>query len=255
MRTGLVSVTFRKKSPKEIIELVRQAGLDGIEWGGDVHATDPEAAKEIRKRMEELSIFSLGSYYNTGSGEGSFEKVFETACALGAPNIRVWAGPEDGRTAGPEIWERVVADSKRIARIAATEGKTISYEYHGGTLTSLQKNALRLLREVDEPNVFLYWQPLDCNPEEEKLQHVQELAASGRLMNLHVYQWNGGLRLPLSEGEARWQPWISAAKDAANAALLEFVQDDDPARFLEDAAVLKRMVTPSSLFTASSAVS
>ena len=65
---GSESVTFRKKSPREIIELARKAGLDGIEWGGDVHATSPEAAKEIRRMMEELSVFSLGSYYNAGSG-------------------------------------------------------------------------------------------------------------------------------------------------------------------------------------------
>ncbi len=242
MKTGLVSVTFRKKSPREIIELARKAGLDGIEWGGDVHATSPEAAKEIRRMMEELSVFSLGSYYNAGSGKGDFESVFETACALQAPNIRVWAGPEDGRTAGPECWERVIADSRRIARIAAAEGKTISFEYHGGTLTSLQENALKLIRAIGEPNVRLYWQPLDCNPEEEKCAHVKELAAAGCLLNLHVYQWNGGLRLPLAEGEERWQPWINAAAPAANAALLEFVRDDDPAQFLQDAAVLKRMV-------------
>ena len=35
--TGLVSVTFRDKTPAEIVSEVKKAGLDAIEWGGDVH--------------------------------------------------------------------------------------------------------------------------------------------------------------------------------------------------------------------------
>ena len=34
---GLVSITFRKLQPDAIIKLVAQAGLTGIEWGGDVY--------------------------------------------------------------------------------------------------------------------------------------------------------------------------------------------------------------------------
>ena len=37
LNTGLVSVTFRDKTPEEIISTVKQCGLEGIEWGGDVH--------------------------------------------------------------------------------------------------------------------------------------------------------------------------------------------------------------------------
>jgi hypothetical protein len=37
IRTGLVSVTFRQLSAEEIIKLVVCAGLEGIEWGGDIH--------------------------------------------------------------------------------------------------------------------------------------------------------------------------------------------------------------------------
>jgi 3-dehydroshikimate dehydratase len=34
---GLVSVTFRKLSPQEIIALTAEAQLQVIEWGGDIH--------------------------------------------------------------------------------------------------------------------------------------------------------------------------------------------------------------------------
>ena len=50
LKTGLVSVTFRDKTPEEIISAVKQCGLDGIEWGGDVHVLpgDVSRAREIR---------------------------------------------------------------------------------------------------------------------------------------------------------------------------------------------------------------
>ena len=35
---GLVSISFRKHSPEEIISAVVDAGLSCIEWGSDVHA-------------------------------------------------------------------------------------------------------------------------------------------------------------------------------------------------------------------------
>ena len=35
---GLVSVSFRKNTPKEILEAVKEAGLSCIEWGSDAHA-------------------------------------------------------------------------------------------------------------------------------------------------------------------------------------------------------------------------
>ena len=37
MKTGLCSVSFRKLTVEEIIAAVKDAGLDGIECGGDVH--------------------------------------------------------------------------------------------------------------------------------------------------------------------------------------------------------------------------
>lgn len=51
---GLVSITFRKLSPGEIVELVATAGLVGIEWGGDVHVPHGDFARaaEVRKLTE-----------------------------------------------------------------------------------------------------------------------------------------------------------------------------------------------------------
>jgi len=65
---GLVSITFRKLSPEQIIELVRKAGLSGIEWGGDIHVPhgDIARAKEVKSMTKEagLRVAVYGSYYH-----------------------------------------------------------------------------------------------------------------------------------------------------------------------------------------------
>ena len=37
-RLGLVSVSFRPYTPEDILKAMTKAGLNYIEWGGDVHA-------------------------------------------------------------------------------------------------------------------------------------------------------------------------------------------------------------------------
>jgi len=71
MKTGLCSVSFRKLTVVEIIAAVKAAGLDGIEWGGDVHVPhgDVEKAKQVAKLMEEAGLETL-SY-----GKGTDGKV------------------------------------------------------------------------------------------------------------------------------------------------------------------------------------
>ena len=73
MKTSLTSVTFRKKTLEEIVDLVAQAGIDAIEWGGDVHVppTDPEAsAKAVALCREKgIAISAYGSYSRCGEDE------------------------------------------------------------------------------------------------------------------------------------------------------------------------------------------
>src|SRR4051812_19353813 len=98
IHTGLASVTFRALSPDEIIRLARTAGLQGIEWGGDVHVPpgDLRRARDVHRKTLQagMHVTSYGSYYTSGSASQPdnvlFEAVLETALALHAPVIRVW---------------------------------------------------------------------------------------------------------------------------------------------------------------------
>ena len=53
-RAGLVSITFRNKTPREIVALMKRAGLSQVEWGGDVHVKPgAESAAEVRRMTGE----------------------------------------------------------------------------------------------------------------------------------------------------------------------------------------------------------
>ena len=113
--TGLVSVTFRQLAPREIAQLAVAAGLRGIEWGGDIHVPhgDIPAARAVRQITAEagLQVLAYGSYFRFQPDQ-AFELVLETAVALGAPLIRIWAGNQPSATIGAAERATIVAESR-----------------------------------------------------------------------------------------------------------------------------------------------
>lgn len=242
-KVGMVSVTFRRLTPEQIIELVAQTELEGIEWGGDVHVPpgDFAAARRVAALTREagLEVASYGSYFRLGEQEvAEFAPVLETAQALGAPNVRVWAGRVGSADADEAYHSRVRTDSRRIAEMAAAAGLSVSYEYHRNTLADSLAATQSLLDAVDAPNLATYWQPFPERSIEENARTLRALLP--RLSNVHVFHWEGGRRLPLAAGESAWREYLSVIAGASRErwALLEFVLEDDPERFRQDAATL-----------------
>jgi sugar phosphate isomerase/epimerase len=244
---GLVSVTFRALSPGEIVDLVAQAGLACIEWGGDVHVPhgDVACAREVYRRTADagLTVCSYGSYYRAGTGEPpAFEAVVESALALHAPLVRVWAGRRGSADADAAYWRAVVEDSRRIFALAQEAGLGVAYEYHNNTLTDRNASALRLLHEVAplgpaaEPSSGLssYWQALNGMDEPTRLEGLQ--AVLPWLSHVHVQQG----RRPLAEGTEPWLRRLEIVRGTGrdHCALIEFVEDDLQEAFLRDAAAL-----------------
>jgi sugar phosphate isomerase/epimerase len=251
---GLVSVTFRALSPAEIVGLVQQAGLRGIEWGGDVHVPHGNLARarEVRALTQQagLTVAAYGSYYRAAKSESDglrFESVLETAVELGAPLIRVWAGPAASADASEALRTQVAADLRRIAGLAAAVRVGVSLEFHNGTLTDTGDSALRLLTDVNHPNLRTYWQPPLGVETDQNLHDLRRLLPW--LTHLHVYHWRSITpieKLPLEVGTDRWRQFLDLAETATGDryAMLEFVEGDAPASFLRDAATLKRWLTP-----------
>jgi 3-dehydroshikimate dehydratase len=242
---GLVSITFRQLSPEEVLALVVQAELGGIEWGGDVHVPHGEVdtARAIGEatRARGIEVAAYGSYYHAGSDEGpDFTDVLETAVALGAPTIRVWAGTKGSANISPDERIRVYKDLRRIAALAAKRALSVSIESHSNTLTDTIQSAETLYDDFPDPNLYAYWQTRLEDSVEESLSAIAALLP--RLMHIHVFHWTPGYeRYPLAAGEASWMRYLRAiARDGARRfALLEFVQDDEPENFLQDAHTLR----------------
>src|SRR5690606_98075 len=118
---GLLSVTFRKLPPEEIVRIAAEAELDAIEWGGDVHVPhgDLDAADRAAQLTRDagLVVRAYGSYYRLGvEGQSfTFEDALHTAVRLGAPAIRVWAGNRGSEETSEEERARFTEDAHRPA--------------------------------------------------------------------------------------------------------------------------------------------
>jgi hypothetical protein len=251
---GLASVTFRQLSSIEIIDLVVRGGLKAIEWGGDIHVPhgDFSTALEIGKRTRDagLAVASYGSYFCLGKSRSEgleFAKVLETAIALGAPIIRIWAGTRGSGEVTRNERQKLVSETFEIARAAAEENIKISMEFHSGTLADNARSVVNFINECASKNIMTHWQPSGGLGHHECKKSLETIA--GNLSCIHVFAWkklsDGAFhRLPLATHSAEWLEYFSLVpKDAfCHYALLEFVKDDSPECFLFDAVSLKNFL-------------
>ena len=244
---GLVSITFRALSPADIIRLAAESGLRAIEWGADVHVPPGDLVLARRvgddTRAAGLVVSSYGSYYKAGQEPAGFDSVLETACALGAPRIRVWAGAVGAEQADGVARRAVTDDLRRVVNLAAREQVRVAVEFHGGTLTSNAASAWALLQEV--PDLESYWQPRAGISSAEALEDLSML--SSRIVHAHVFHWYPSWeRQPLSAGAACWPKYLHALRALGRTvhAQLEYAKDDRPEQLQADAATLLAWLRP-----------
>lgn len=249
MKAGLVSISFRKNSVAEVVEMARVAGLSSIEWGGDIHVPhgNLEAARSAAAMTIDhgMQVSAYGSYLRLGSEEGpSIEEVIETASILEAPTVRVWAGRKGSADTTPAVREKVVASALKAADLAQERGMTISYEFHGGTLTDTTASAVELLSETDHPAVRTFWQPPVGQSEEDCLESLA--AVLPRLSNVHAFHWwpTSSDRFPLAQGLAPWRKYLAVIQRAGHSphVSLEFMPDGKPESLPGEAATLTTLL-------------
>jgi hypothetical protein len=248
VRTGLVSVTFRKLAVEEVVQVAERAGLAAIEWGGDVHVPlgDLPAARKARALCEDrgLAIAAYGSYLRAGSVDREeIRTAVTTAAELGAPRIRVWAGTVGTAEAGVGDRMAVTRGLAELADVAAGSGIEIAMEFHRNTLTDEVDSTITLLLDVGAPNLTTYWQPPVDLDDVECLQQLEALMPW--LSTVHVFSWwPSNNRLPLAARESLWRPVLDrlAAEPREINALLEFVADDSVDQLATDAAHLHSWV-------------
>ncbi len=228
IHTGLVSVSFRDRSPEEILAAMGVAGLANVEWGSDVHAPcdDPEKLAMIRFMQEAAGIrcCSYGTYFTFG--EQSPEEILpyiQAAKTLGTDILRVWAGTKGSAETGVDEKEQLYADCRAAARIAEEEGVILCAECHNWTLTDTKESALELLRAAGSPAFRMYWQPNQFRSIEENLRYLS--AVKEYVTCVHVFYWEGEKHFPLAGGIPVWKQYLKEL-GGRHTLLLEFMPDD-----------------------------
>src|SRR5690606_1304144 len=120
-------------------------------WGGDVHvpAGDPERAAHVAQATTDagLTVCSYGSYFRAGVDE-ALTPILDSAEALGADRVRIWAGRVDSADATPQEYAQVVSRLRDAADEAAGRGIGLALEYHRGTVADTPEATVRLLADV-----------------------------------------------------------------------------------------------------------
>jgi len=244
-RIGICSVTLRHLSPAEVVDISRDAGLQRIEWGADVHAppSDPERVAQVRHCTEAagLTVASYGSYWRAGvSPMPELAAVVAAAEVLGAPRIRVWAGETGTATSDDATWELIVGALREACVIARDHDVELALEFHPDTLTDSVETTLELLERVGDETLRTYWQPRLDEAVEASVEGLQRLLPV--LAGVHVFSWwPGATRLRLAERTDLWAAVADLLVSEAQPCdlLLEFVQGDNPALVTTDAALLR----------------
>ena len=116
--TGLVSISFRQLSPRQLAALCRENHLRWIEWGSDVHAPyrDIQRLSEIQELQSEydLCCSSYGTYFKLGEHDtAELYGYIQAAKMLGTNILRLWCGSKNFEMMTAAERDFIIAESKK----------------------------------------------------------------------------------------------------------------------------------------------
>lgn len=245
---GLVSVSFRNLSAEQIITLCIEAGLDTVEWGGDLHV--PHGDIQTACRVFEiasgagLKTAAYGSYYRLGRETGrnpDWQAVLDTACALHAPIIRIWVCDRSSTDISDAQFKSVAAECRVLCDMASRRDIIVCAECHPNTLTDDYHATMRLLHAVKHPFFKLYWQPNQFRDLYYNLESIR--AMRDYITNVHAFYWDEKAKYPILSGAHIWAEYLQELQDKPSAYLLEFMPGDLPEELSVEAASLKSLLS------------
>lgn len=164
-KLGLCSVTFRKKSAEEVVEIAKKVGVAYIEWGGDIHVKTVEDARTAKALCDNagIKISSYGSYFNSlDYNEDKWVSVCEIASALGASSVRIWLGKKDSEKTDEYEYLTLLENTKKMCDIALKYALTVSPECHDNTFNNNTDAFLKINRDLQKANFRTYFQSRYC---------------------------------------------------------------------------------------------
>ena len=238
---GLVSVSFRDRTPEEILQAMQNTGLSVIEWGSDVHApcTDTARLAEIAALQKKYGITccSYGTYFKFGKTSlCELEDYIAAAKTLGTDILRLWCGRKSGEEMSETEKATLLTDCRAAAEIARRHNVTLCMECHQKTFTERPKDAVWLMGAVASPHFKMYWQPFQSQTVSKNVQNAQKIAPFAT--HIHVFNWKGEDKLPLALAAEEWREYL-AAFSVPRTLLLEFMPNGKTDELATEAATLK----------------
>ena len=238
---GLVSVSFRQHTPKEILEAMVLTGLSCIEWGSDVHApcSNTERLLEIAALQKEYGIrcASYGTYFRLGETPlEELQQYIRAASILETKILRLWCGTKSGKTLREQERDDLFAACRRAAAIAEANGVTLCMECHKQTFTEDPDDADSLMRAVNSPHLRMYWQPFQWQDAEQNLKNAQKIAPYAE--HIHVFHWKHEEKLPLARAIPEWQSYLREFT-VPRTLLLEFMPNGTIGELAAETTALK----------------
>ena len=167
MRVGCCAYSFRDRlnsgamTLEQFLDLAAGMGLDGVELTAYYfQQTDRDSLfhlkRECFRRGLHIAGTAVGSNFCQADAARRHEHVVMTkqwidhSVVLGAPCIRVFAGPVPPGHTEEQAVAWAVACLQECAEYGAQRGVVVALENHGG-ITARAEQVLRLVREVDRP--------------------------------------------------------------------------------------------------------
>ncbi len=241
---GIVSATFKTESIDYVLDAALDASLSAVEWSENHHIKkgDLALAEETGRKTRDrgLEIAGYGSYYRLGEGMEIRESL-DTASALGASEMRIWAGGKSSSSLSAAERDALLEELEGSVSVAESYGIVLNLEWHKNTLTDTNESGLDTLESLSSPWLRTLWQPTQALTFQERLKGLGMIKPY--LSYFHVYYWDETGRRPLEEGISHWREYFSIPdKEKKYYALLEFVKGDSREQFLEDALVLRKLI-------------
>ena len=243
-KLGLCSVSFRDKTPEEILSAMKESELSYIEWGSDVHAPkdDTENLKSIisLQKKYDIKCSSYGTYFYLG--KTAIDEIFgyiNAAKMLGTDVLRVWCGNRNSEEYTEEEKQTFFKECKQISKIAEQNSVTLCMECHDGTYTNRPEAALELMLTVNSENFRMYWQPDRLKEFNENISYAKMIAPYTE--HIHIFNWRGEKKYSLYNGIDDWKSYLNCFS-GEHTLLLEFMPDNNIKSLKSEAEALRKIL-------------
>lgn len=243
-KCGLVSVSFRQHSPEEIVMAVKNAGLECIEWGSDIHAPCDDLEKihnivELQNKHG-ISCSSYGTYFKLCKDNvEELQKYIDAAKLLGTDILRLWCGEKSIDLCTESEKSQLYSECIRAAKIAEENNVVLCMECHNNSYTETIQGTMELMQTVNSPNFCMYWQPNQLKTLEQNIEYAE--LVSPYCKRVHVFNWDGNNKYKLSLAENTWKKYVEILKNT-DTYLLEFMPDDKIESLKDEADALFNIV-------------